>query len=87
MALPPPLPPNPPPLIKFIMWGIGSRKIAFAWMWGCGSLGLCFLLLALVTPWALIGALYFFPFVPWYWAAIRWADRNNARWPGFYWNF
>jgi hypothetical protein len=84
MTLPPPLPPNPPLPIKIIMWGVTSRKMAFVWLWCCAVLGTISLLCAFITPWALIGAAYFFPFAPWYWAAIRRTDRNNGRWPGFY---
>lgn len=84
MATPPPLPPNPPPLIKLGMWGLSSRRMALVCLWCCVFLGALCLLLALITPWALIGAAYFLPFVWWYWAVIRWVDRNNGRWPGFY---
>lgn len=83
MATPPPLPPNPPPLIKLGMWGLSSRKMALAFLWLCVVLSALCALLALVTPWALIGTAYFLPSTCWYWAVIRWVDRNNGRWPGF----
>jgi hypothetical protein len=83
MAAPPPLPPIPPPLIKLGMWGLSSRKVAFAYFWGCVGFGVLCLLLALITPWALIGAINFIG-AWWYWAVIRWVERHNARWPGFY---
>jgi hypothetical protein len=84
MAVPPPLPPTPPPFIKLGMWGLTSRKVAFAYLWCCVGLSALCLLLALVTPWALIGTIYFLPFAWWYWAVIRWVDKNNGRWLGFY---
>lgn len=84
MATPPPLPPNPPPLIKLGMWGLSSRKMALAFFWSCAFLVAISLLLALITPWALIGVICFLPSAYWYWAVIRWVDRNNGRWPGFY---
>ncbi len=84
MATPPPLPANPPLLIKLGMWGLTSRKAAFAWLWCYFSLGVLCLLLTVITLWALIGAVYFFLSVWWYWAVIRWVDKNNFRWPGFY---
>lgn len=82
MAMPPPLPPEPPPLIKLGMWGLSSRGMALAFLLGCFGLGLISVLVALVFPWALLGAFNFIG-AWWYWAVIRWVDRNNGRWPGF----
>lgn len=82
MAMPPPLPPEPPPLIKLGMWGLSSRGMALAFLWGCFGLGLISVLVALVFPWALLGTFNFIG-AWWYWAVIRWVDRNNGRWPGF----
>ncbi len=87
MARPPPIPPlapTPPPLIKLGMWGLSSRKMTLACLWSCVVLSALCALLALITPWALIGVAYFLACVWWYLAAIRWVDRNNGRWPGFY---
>ena len=56
--------------------------MALAFFWGCFGLGLISVLVALVFPWALLGAFNFIG-AWWYWAVIRWVDRNNCRWPGF----
>lgn len=82
MTMPPPLPPEPPALIKLGMWGLTSRSMAQAFLWGCFALGLMSVIVALVFPWALLGTFNFIG-AWWYWAVIRWVDRNNGRWPGF----
>jgi hypothetical protein len=83
MAMPPPLPPDPPLFIRLGMWGLSSRIAALVCLWCCVGLGALCLLLTLITPWAVIGAVYFFPFAWWNWAVIRWVDKNNGRWLGF----
>jgi len=82
MATPPPLPVVPPPLIKLGMWGLTSRRTAFLYFWICFGLGLISLAVALVIPWALVGTVNFLG-AWWYWAVIRWVDRNNGQWRGF----
>ncbi len=82
MTTPPPLPPSPPLLIKLGMWGLTSRGMAQAFFWGCVALGALSVLVALVFPWALLGTFSFLS-AWWYWAVIRWVDRNGGRWPGF----
>jgi hypothetical protein len=82
MAMPPPLPLDPPLFIRLGMWGLSSRMAAFAFLWCCVGIAVLCLLLSLITPWALIGAVYFLP-ACWYWVVIRWVDKHNGRWLGF----
>jgi hypothetical protein len=49
MAVPPPLPPMPPLLIKLGMWGLPSRKWALVSLWSCVGLSLLCLLFAKIT--------------------------------------
>lgn len=82
MVAPPPLPPEPPPLIKLGMWGLTSRTMAQAFLWGCVGLGVLSILVGLVFPLALLGTFNFIG-AWWYWEVIRWVDRHGGRWPGF----
>jgi hypothetical protein len=47
-----------------------------------GIATMCVLLALIITPWALIGGIWFLG-AWWYWAVIRQGDRNDGRWPGF----
>ena len=80
MATPPPLPPEPPPLIKLGMCGLTSRGMAQAFLWCCVALGLVSIVAAVVFPLALLGTLNFIG-AWWYWEVIRWVDRNGGHWP------
>ncbi len=80
MVAPPPLPPEPPPLIKVGMWGLTSRNMAQAFLWGCVGLGVVSLLAGLVFPLALLGTFNFIG-AWWYWEVIRWVDRHGGHWP------
>lgn len=82
MVAPPPLPPEPPPLIRLGMWGLTSRTMAQAFLWGCVGLGVVSILAGLVFPLALLGTFNFIG-AWWYREVIRWVDRHGGRWPGF----
>ena len=80
MVAPPPLPPEPPPLIRLGMWGLTSRTMAQAFLWGCVGLGVVSILAGLVFPLALLGTFNFIG-AWWYWEVIRWVDRHGGHWP------
>ena len=80
MVAPPPLPPEPPPLIRLGMWGLTSRTMAQAFLWGCVGLGVVSIMAGLVFPLALLGTFNFIG-AWWYWEVIRWVDRHGGHWP------
>jgi hypothetical protein len=66
-----------PEFVYLGLWGLGTRRAALAFMWGCVALGAASLVAALRHPPAALGA-GFFAAAWWYWHSIRWVDEHSS---------
>ncbi len=64
--------------VRLGLWGLPSRAAAMVFFWLAFVLAMAGVVAGLREPRMFFGAIFFLA-AAWYWAAVRWVDRNG-RW-------